>query len=46
MKLFDTLSLICKFTYVVCFKGNMGTLLEVSAARKVIFVCSILFVVS
>lgn len=46
MKLFDTLSLICKFTYVVCFKGNVGSLHEVSAASKVIFLCSILFVVS
>lgn len=46
MKLFDTLSLICKFTYVMCFKGNVGTLPEMSAASKVIFLCSILFVVS
>lgn len=46
MKLFDTLSLICKFTYAVCFKGNVGTLHEMGAARKVNFLCSILFVVS
>lgn len=47
MKLFDILLLICKFIYVVCFKGNVGILYEMSVVSKVIFfvfyfICSIL----